>query len=120
MSNCLLDENARCRVCGRQASGIGVKRNCRASVLQHPPGSFAKAVNFATSAAKHVAAGMPQATQEQIDARFAICQGCPHFDGKACRLCGCPVVREQAYISKLSWANEKCPAGKWGPVQVES
>ena len=83
---------------------------------QPPPSLLTKAANFATSAARHVAAGMPQCTQEQIDARFAICQGCEHYDGKACRLCGCPVVREQAYISKLSWAGEKCPVGKWGPV----
>jgi len=82
-----------------------------------PPSLLTKAANFATSAARHVAAGMPRATQEQVDARFAVCQGCEHYDGRACRLCGCPVVREQAYISKLSWANEKCPAGKWGPVE---
>ena len=81
-----------------------------------PPSLLTKAANFATSAAKHVAAGMPQASQEQIDARFAICQTCPHYDGRACRLCGCPVVREQAFVSKLSWANERCPVGKWGPV----
>lgn len=81
------------------------------------PSLLQKAANFATSAAKHVAAGMPQASQEQIDARFAICQACEHFDGRACRLCGCPVVREKAFVSKLSWAGEKCPAGKWGPVE---
>ena len=81
------------------------------------PGLLQKAANFASAAAAHVAAGMPQASQEQIDQRFAICQQCEHFDGKACRLCGCPVVREQAFVSKLSWANEKCPAGKWGPVE---
>ena len=75
-----------------------------------------KAANFATSAARHVAAGMPQATDEQVAARFAICQGCEHFDGKACRKCGCPVVREKKFVSKLSWANESCPVGKWGPV----
>jgi hypothetical protein len=75
-----------------------------------------KAANFATSAAKHVAAGMPQATDEQVAERFAICQGCEHFDGKACRKCGCPVVREKKFFSKLSWANESCPVGKWGPV----
>lgn len=85
-----------------------------------PPSLLQKVANFTTSAVKHVAAGAPRCTQEQVDARFAICQTCPHYDGRACRLCGCPVVREQAYISKLSWANEKCPAGKWGPVQVES
>ena len=75
-----------------------------------------KAANFATSAAKHIAAGAPRCTQEQIDARFAICQGCEHFDGKACRQCGCPVVRERQYLSKLSWADSSCPVGKWGPV----
>jgi hypothetical protein len=75
-----------------------------------------KARNFATSAARHIAAGMPQATDEQVAARFAICQGCEHFDGKACRKCGCPVVRQKKFLSKLSWAGESCPVGKWGPV----
>ena len=81
------------------------------------PSLLQKAANFATSAAAHVAAGMPQATQEQIDARFAICQACELFDGRACTKCGCPIVREQAFVSKLSWANERCPVGKWGPVE---
>jgi hypothetical protein len=75
-----------------------------------------KVANFATSAARHLAAGMPQATEEQVAARFAICQTCEHFDGQACRQCGCPVVREKKFLSKLSWANESCPVGKWGPV----
>jgi hypothetical protein len=75
-----------------------------------------KARNFATSAAKHIAAGMPRATAEQSAERFAICQGCEHFDGHACRKCGCPVVRERKFLSKLSWAGESCPVGKWGPV----
>jgi hypothetical protein len=77
-----------------------------------------KVANFATSAAKHLAAGMPRATDEQVAERFAICQSCEHFDGKACRKCGCPIVREKQYISKLSWANESCPVGKWGPAST--
>jgi len=64
----------------------------------------------------HVAAGMPRASEEEVARRFAICQGCEFFDGKACTKCGCPVVREKQFVSKLSWANERCPAGKWGPV----
>jgi hypothetical protein len=80
------------------------------------PSLVTKAANFAASAAKHLAAGMPQATDEQVAERFAICQGCEHFDGKACRKCGCPVVREKKFLSKLSWAGESCPVGKWGPV----
>jgi len=84
------------------------------------PSLLTKAVNFATSAAAHIAAGAPRASDAEVERRFSICQGCEHYDGNACTKCGCPVVREQAYISKLSWANEKCPVGKWGPVQVES
>ena len=75
-----------------------------------------KAGNFAKSAAAHVAAGMPRASDAEIERRFAICQGCEHYDGKACTQCGCPVVRESRFVSKLAWANEKCPVGKWGPV----
>lgn len=75
-----------------------------------------KAANFAASAAKHIAAGATQASEEEVARRFAICQLCEHYDGKACRQCGCPVVREKKFLSKLSWANEKCPVGKWGPV----
>ena len=80
------------------------------------PSLLSRVANFATSAAAHVAAGMPRASDEEIERRFAICQGCEHYDGKACKQCGCPVVRESRFVSKLSWANEKCPAGKWGPV----
>ena len=72
--------------------------------------------NFAASAAKHVAAGMPRCTEEQIAERFAICQGCEFLVNQACSKCGCPVQRESRYISKLSWANESCPVGKWGPI----
>jgi hypothetical protein len=85
--------------------------------LEGPPTLAKKAKNFAASAAKHLAAGMPRATDEQVAARFAICQGCEHFDGRACRKCGCPIVRERQFVSKLSWANEKCPVGKWGSGQ---
>ena len=75
-----------------------------------------RVANFAASAAKHVAAGMPRCTEEQIAERFAICQGCEFLLNQACSKCGCPVVREARFVSKLSWANESCPVGKWGPV----
>jgi hypothetical protein len=80
------------------------------------PSLLVKAVNFATSAARHIAAGAPRASDAEIERRFAICQGCEHYDGKACTRCGCPVVRESRFVSKLAWAGEKCPVGKWGPA----
>lgn len=72
--------------------------------------------NFAKSAVSHVAAGMPRCTQEEIDARYAICQTCEHLRDGACTQCGCPVVRERAFVSKLSWSDQACPVGKWGKI----
>lgn len=82
-----------------------------------PPSLLTKAANFAAAAAKHVAAGAPMASDEEVARRFAICQGCEFYDGKACSKCGCPVNRERAYLSKLSWADQSCPVGKWGPAE---
>jgi hypothetical protein len=112
-----LDEVRACIV-SEDGDQITVDETHPAYPLRPKPGVslLTKAANFAASAAAHVAAGMPQATDEQVAARFAICQGCEHFDGKACKKCGCPVVRAKKFLSKLSWAGESCPVGKWGPV----
>lgn len=76
--------------------------------------------NFASSAAKHLAAGLPMCSQEEIDRRYAICQGCEFHKDGACLKCGCPLVREKKFISKLSWAHEECPVGKWGKADTGS
>jgi hypothetical protein len=77
------------------------------------PGLLRKAGNFAAAAARHVAAGMPQTSDAERERRFSICQGCEFYDGSACSKCGCDVVREARFLSKLSWAGESCPEGKW-------
>jgi cytochrome c553 len=116
---------------GYMAAVMAVAASVSETHVEIPPADFArirseyrkpelsllkKAANFAASAAAHVAAGMPQASEDEVARRFAICEGCEHFDGQACRQCGCPVVREKKFLSKLSWAGESCPVGKWGPV----
>jgi hypothetical protein len=92
-------------------------RERRPTAVPHGPSLLTKAINFTKSAAAHVAAGMPRASDAEIERRFSICQGCEHYDGKACTQCGCPVVRESRFVSKLAWAGEKCPVGKWEPVE---
>lgn len=77
------------------------------------PGLIRRAGNFAVSSAQHVVAGAPACTPEQVEARHAICMGCEFYDGELCVKCGCPVVREKNYLSKLSWADQSCPIGKW-------
>jgi hypothetical protein len=86
---------------------------------QPQPSLLQKAANFAAAAAQHVAAGAPMASQAEVQRRHDICTACPHFDGKACGLCGCPVARERKWLSKLSWADQKCPDDppRWGAVE---
>ena len=86
------------------------------AIYKSQPSLFQKAANFVTAAANHLAAGAPMASDEEVARRFAICQGCEFYDGKACSKCGCPVRREKAFLSKLSWADQSCPVGKWGPA----
>ena len=116
------DGGLACRVCGLRApkgasSPVAACRPRRPIVFAEPTVPILrKAGNFAAAAAKHVAAGAPRCTDEQIAERFEICVGCEHYDGSECRKCGCPVVRKRQWISKLSWAGESCPVGKWGPI----
>lgn len=77
------------------------------------PGWLGKIKNFAVASAKHVAAGAPMASDEEIVRRHDICLGCEFLKNDACSKCGCPVVRQKQYVSKLSWADSKCPVGKW-------
>jgi hypothetical protein len=84
------------------------------------PSFLTKVKNFASAAVQHVAAGMPMASDEEIIRRHDICLQCEHLQNNACALCGCPVARAAGYVSKLSWADQECPAGKWGKVEPKS
>lgn len=80
------------------------------------PSFLTKVKNFAVAATQHVAAGMPMASDDEIIRRHDICQGCEFFANNTCGKCGCPVNRNRNYVSKLSWADQSCPVGKWGPA----
>jgi|688.fasta_scaffold155374_3 hypothetical protein len=84
------------------------------------PLSFAqKAKNFAKSAISHVSAGLPMCSDEEVLRRHDICLGCEHYQDNTCAQCGCPITRNRKFISKLSWAGESCPVGKWGPASSD-
>jgi hypothetical protein len=58
----------------------------------------------------------PDLDDDEEFAGGGICLTCEHLQNDACQLCGCPVSRVAGYVSKLSWADQTCPAGKWGRV----
>jgi len=57
-----------------------------------------------------------QCSQEQIDSRLAICQGCEFYENNSCLKCGCTLNRDKNYMNKLLWADQSCPVGKWAQV----
>jgi hypothetical protein len=77
------------------------------------PSFLTKVKNFAVASAKHLAAGAPMASDTEIIRRHNICQACEFFKNNSCTKCGCPIIRDKKYISKLSWADQECPIGKW-------
>lgn len=119
---CTIDaETMRCVACGMTVATVPTYRRCVADEpptdsmpTRAAPGFLDKLRNFATAAAGHVAAGMPMASDEEIIRRHDLCLACEHLQNDACNLCGCPVARVRGYVSKLSWADSECPAGKWG------
>jgi hypothetical protein len=82
--------------------------------------------NFAHAAKAHFDAGMPQASDEQVAERFAICAACPLYKKKddesgSCNhsKCGCNVKAVGlSGLNKLRWAEQACPAGHWGAVDA--
>ena len=80
--------------------------------------SFAQKVkNFAKATAQHISKGLPMCNEEQILERYAICEGCEFFKDRTCTKCGCPISRDRLFASKLAWADQECPIGKWLPIK---
>ncbi len=77
------------------------------------PGVVQQVVNFAGAVARHVAGGMQTVTEEEYQARLAVCQGCEHFKDNQCRQCGCRVAGD--LMAKARWKEQRCPLGKWPP-----
>lgn len=113
---------ATCSRCGfsMPATGGTIYRHCNKAIGGEPPLSLLEKVrNFAKAAIEHVSAGMPMSSNEEILRRHDICVGCEFFADSSCTKCGCPVKRDRQFISKLAWADQSCPVGKWGPVAQE-
>lgn len=133
----------RCDFCGWQkVHPRRVKMNCREcslrdrypdmrDVLKDPrrnlkePSLMIKANNLAKAAYNHAAAGMPQATDEQVAERFAICASCEIFkptepgEGVCThKSCGCNIKAVGLTgRNKLRWADQRCPIGKWEAIK---
>lgn len=76
-------------------------------------GFLQKVKNFAKATLTHLLLGSPMCDDNTIQLRYNICKKCEHFNNNSCKLCGCPLTQQRKYISKLAWADQKCPINKW-------
>ena len=119
------DGTFKCPMCGDIAQRITL-RVCAMPMHGPPrppaPSIFKKMARFSVDAIKHVAAGSPTCTQEQIAARLTICRACPgnfyvpdadNPELGSCSNCGCLIGREQKFLNKLGWSDQECPIGAW-------
>lgn len=122
-----IDGTLTCLKCGDIAKRP-TRRQCGKASERPPkiPPLHRRLKNFSTALIAHELAGSPTCTQEQVDARHSICIGCeiylPDKDnpaiGHCCHeTCGCPITQLGRYVSKLAWADQACPLGKWPAIE---
>jgi hypothetical protein len=100
-------DSSQCRVCWRYHNDPTRRE------AWDGPGALKQAANFVTAAVQHVAAGLPTVSEEEYQARIAVCQTCPLYVGNRCthKTCGCRVQGD--WIAKARWKSQKCPLKKW-------
>lgn len=69
--------------------------------------------NFISSLWKHIISGAKRTSKKERQERLDICSKCEYYDGSVCLQCGCPILREANFISKLDWKDQHCPINKW-------
>lgn len=77
------------------------------------PPLIIRGLNFASAMARWTLAGFPRRAPEEIAARLAVCESCPHFAKNHCTHCGCACVETDQILNKLALATETCPDGRW-------
>lgn len=79
------------------------------------PNLLYKIKNFIKSFLWHICLGLPKSSQQLINTRYDICNGCSMFDtnNSQCLVCGCNISNKSIFMNKLAWADQKCPDNKW-------
>lgn len=132
-NNCTLADHSPthfiCTVCNRTFPHHGHPRErclryCRgaegAEQRAKMPGLLTRAKSLGKAVGRHIANGSQTVPDEVHKQRLEICYGCPQYQDKSCRICGCQMTL------KAGMATEDCPAGKWpkwpvrkpGPLRV--
>jgi hypothetical protein len=75
------------------------------------PNLLKQAANLTKAIAEHVASGAQKSSTELVEARLAVCSGCPYRNDAQCSICGCYLA------AKAGMKSQQCPVGYW-PMEV--
>jgi len=87
----------------------GFCNECKSDLNIKEPSFITKVVNFSEAIIEHTKAGLPKRSEEEINNIMKICESCElyNLESQSCLKCGCKLK------TKISWAEQKCPIGKW-------
>lgn len=121
------EDKFRCKECGFVYKNDKLNKQCHGKSSPQPPPQppniLKRAVNFAGAAIKHVAAGLPQCTDDEVKERYDICtkNECGFFNKEwsvcAHTKCGCFIRERGIFMDKLRWADSECPVGQWKSIK---
>lgn len=98
------------------------------ALKQQVPSLGRRIASFSKAAIGHALRGAPTCSEQEIAKRHSICRTCelyrpdpvrPDVGICAHESCGCGIHRETWYLSKLTWADQSCPLGKWGEMGAD-
>ena len=89
-------------------SGVDLQRALDVGCSRITPSIVQRAKSFVSASVKHALQGFPKASPDELSRRMRLCRACPHqTDDGRCSLCGCKTRL------KASWAEQRCPIGRW-------
>lgn len=97
-------------LCGQIARGE--------STVVAAPSLLGKAASFASHVTS-VMSGGRQLSDQEYEARLAICRGCEMYDEGTCKACGCKLMSSIPLLAKARWESSVCPRGYW-PATTDS
>jgi len=109
-ANSVIDVSAGTQLESPKISVVTPPENSSATtphVVTVQPTILQKAKTATRAAVRFVTGGMTTVTADLQQRRLKTCQGCEHYNGSLCGVCGC-------LISAKSWLpTENCPLQKW-------
>jgi hypothetical protein len=125
--NFIVSKNTINKVCKAQTQPLSLEEHMEKSKTEIP-NFLQRGMNLGKAIVNHISTGMHHCTFEEKQSRFETCQSneCGlfkvHGEGGICSHddCGCYIRSNGKFMDKLSWAESKCPVGKWGPIEQKT